>query len=305
MKATNYRKKVLYLMAQAGRPVEEIVTETNYSLSYVKQILGYIGPLVNPEVYKVRGRGAPLKGGKGSRLSPENQARREEMRRLRFEEKWPIRKIGEHYGISRERVRQIIGNSGAKCGGFNYRPALGDDQDLEWVQKTLGKTNAELATELGLSEITIGRYRHMYRHAVEPGCALGVGAKLEEWVSDRLWRKGIANKLMPVNHPFDILAGGNIRIDVKSTSSIRVPSNDRMVNPQYSFRVRKNRRDKADFYVLVIAETEDVFIVPASVVPASQECIVFAWPTERPEIAKWQNYHDAWDLIETALETAS
>ena len=35
----------------------------------------------------------------------------EEMVRLRFEEKWTIQKIGDNFGLSRERVRQIIGNT--------------------------------------------------------------------------------------------------------------------------------------------------------------------------------------------------
>lgn len=46
--------------------------------------------------------------------------RKEEMLKLRFENRWPLWKIAEEFGISRERVRQIIGNTGPRNGGFQY-----------------------------------------------------------------------------------------------------------------------------------------------------------------------------------------
>jgi DNA-directed RNA polymerase sigma subunit (sigma70/sigma32) len=44
--------------------------------------------------------------------SPEAIERIEEMKRLRFEEKWTLQQIADKYGICRERVRQLIGNTG-------------------------------------------------------------------------------------------------------------------------------------------------------------------------------------------------
>ncbi len=44
--------------------------------------------------------------------------RNKEMKRLRFEEHLTLQEIADKFGITRERVRQIIGNSGIKYGGF-------------------------------------------------------------------------------------------------------------------------------------------------------------------------------------------
>jgi len=46
------------------------------------------------------------------RSAAENE-RVEEMKILRFQENWTLKEIGKKYGITRERVRQLIGNSGA------------------------------------------------------------------------------------------------------------------------------------------------------------------------------------------------
>lgn len=41
-----------------------------------------------------------------------NETRAAEMKRLRYKEFWTLQMIADRYGISRERVRQIIGNTG-------------------------------------------------------------------------------------------------------------------------------------------------------------------------------------------------
>lgn len=46
--------------------------------------------------------------------TPEEIERVKEMKRLRFELKWTLQKIASQYGISRERVRQLIGNTGTR-----------------------------------------------------------------------------------------------------------------------------------------------------------------------------------------------
>jgi DNA-binding CsgD family transcriptional regulator len=292
------RKNMLLQMVRAGKPIEEIVAETGYSLAYASQIVSYVAPLLNPDVYRKQRR-----LGRGSCLSPENQDRRDEMRRLRFEERLSLQKISDRFGISRERVRQIIGNSGPKNGGFQFNQFYDTLCDPGWLAPRIDKTNREIAEELEVSVGSVSMYRGSSRHAIEPESVLGKGARAEEVVSDKLWRRGIPNKLMPVHHPYDILVGGQIKIDVKSAYKPSYPTNPSMVNPQYRFGVRSGKkREDADYYILIIVETEDYFIVPAKDVPIQQQSLTFCWPTERPEIGKWQNYHDAWDLIEDAIE---
>jgi DNA-directed RNA polymerase sigma subunit (sigma70/sigma32) len=48
-----------------------------------------------------------------ARLSKkESEDRINEMKRLRFEEKWTLKQIGMKFNLTRERVRQLIGNTG-------------------------------------------------------------------------------------------------------------------------------------------------------------------------------------------------
>jgi DNA-binding transcriptional regulator LsrR (DeoR family) len=51
---------------------------------------------------------------------PKALERINEMKRLRFVEEWTLQQIADKYGISRERVRQLIGNSGSRNSKFFY-----------------------------------------------------------------------------------------------------------------------------------------------------------------------------------------
>lgn len=50
--------------------------------------------------------------GRGKHRRPDRVIEIDEMRRLRFEEEYTIEEIGMLYGITRERIRQLIGNTG-------------------------------------------------------------------------------------------------------------------------------------------------------------------------------------------------
>lgn len=156
----------------------------------------------------------------------DREVRRTEMLSLRQSKKWTLQKIADKYGISRERVRQIIGNSGPKYDGIlvsKYNSKYSFLRDKNWQRRNADKTNKEISIELGVPQATISRFRGKIRHSVEPDSLVGVGAYWEEWVSDHLRKMGIQNELMPFKHPFDILAAGYIRIDVKSSTECYPP----------------------------------------------------------------------------------
>jgi len=79
--------------------------------------------------------------------NPETEARYDEMYRLRYEKKWTLKRIGEHYGITRERVRQIIGNTG----GLRVAEDL-VDKNLATIIRlwTEGKSFAQISRETGV-----------------------------------------------------------------------------------------------------------------------------------------------------------
>jgi hypothetical protein len=124
------------------------------------------------------------------------------------------------------------------------------------------------------------------------------GQDAEIYVSKMLDEVGIPNELMPVHHSFDIKTWGDIRIDVKSSFSPRVY--ERHNNPRWGFNIASKKRGRyCDFFVLVIYPSKDCFIVPFDVVGENADTIFFCWPSDRPEIGKYQQYQNRWDLILT------
>ena len=232
---------------------------------------------------------------KGSnRRSAEQIERICEMRKLR-DNGATIQAIGNIYGISRERVRQLIGNTG-------YAAATvikNERQNIVNINKDL--TTPELAEKLGVS--TRGFARN-YHHPVAGDGPAARGNQAEVRAAEILRHNGFMPELMPLHHPFDMLINGSIRIDVKSTyKPLRSPSR-KNTSPMWTFHVKQDTRHKCDFYFCMIAETEDIFIIPSKDVPDNMDNITFCFPTERPELSKWQNYQDAYDLIWAALEAA-
>lgn len=85
-----------------------------------------------------------------------------EMKRLRFEEHLSIREIGERFGISRERVRQLIGNTGWYVLGhkdINNKKKV----RLDAVIETLRKKGFVVAKDLSKVDQSLIVNRHKVR----------------------------------------------------------------------------------------------------------------------------------------------
>ena len=171
----------------------------------------------------------------------------------------------------------------------------------KYILNSPEKTNGELAGELGLTKQTISKIRGQTRHALKPNGKTYTGAIWEEYISSKLTQIGIKNELMPFRHPFDILAEGHIRIDVKAAATPQPPSPfpippDRSIS--YVFGIKGDyKRDDADFYICIVTPTKDIFVIPANEVPHNQHHITFSWPINERRPTKWHKFHNRFDLI--------
>jgi hypothetical protein len=204
---------------------------------------------------------------------------------LRFDKLWTLKNIGDKYGITKERVRQILGNTGAMC-------------NVERNKKISNstKSNGELAKIHNLSVNTVSQLRNgEVRHEVNGGNVQS-GYRIENYVSKTMKNVNIPNTLMPNSHPFDMIAFDNIKIDVKGCLTPQYVKG--CVNPRWGFSMDTQRRGKyCDFFICVIWDTKDCFIIPFDVVGIDAIRIYFCWPTNRPQIGKYQKYLNRWDLL--------
>jgi len=217
-----------------------------------------------------------------------DKTRAQEMLHLRKEDFLSLREIGEKYGISRERVRQIIGNNSLD----------------EWVTPfmryfkfhpdTSQYTNTELARELNCNVATVNKYRRGQIHLCESE-RINTSLKWVGWASNKLFELGMPNRIMFFHSPYQLHAYNNAKIIVCVAATPRSAPSLRNTSPQWGFSVRANER-KADFFFLVIAPYEAVFIIPYDKIH-NTERVAFCYPTLRPTLFKWGAYQDAYHLI--------
>lgn len=177
------------------------------------------------------------------------QARAEEIKRLRYSEKMTLQEIADMYSLSRERVRQILGNSG---GGYKT------ERISNFILTHPEMTNNQLSNKIGIGRGAISKYRSQQRHAISDG-ALKIGIDAENVVSEKLKELGVNHELMPHHHPFDILTLDGKRIDVKCSTKKYIVKRNK--SEFYRFKIDKKKRGNyADFFVMYIVP-ENVFLV--------------------------------------------
>lgn len=226
-------------------------------------------------------------------------ARTDEVRRLRYDQKWTLAEIGKKLGISRERVRQILGNT-----GYGFKRSV----EKEIAINSPDLTTAELADILEIPKSSVSSYRRGIRHRIDLTSSAGVGSLWEERAAERLNSLGYATELQPHGAPFDILVNGKCRIDVKvCLKQNHSPSLVYIKSPLWGFSIRENRND-TDFYIFIIGPTEDFFVVPSTETPDARlykSGVRFVWPTSRPTMGKYQKFHNRFDLIDEWLVAAA
>jgi hypothetical protein len=221
-----------------------------------------------------------------------------EMLELRYGQKWTLDKIGIKFGISRERVRQILGNTGY-MGESRVDPRKARRSvQIEEIKASMSpdKTNQEVIDETGLPESLISSLRAGTRHAIKDGKASD-GMQVENKVSATLTDNGIKNKLMPNKHHHDIELPDGRRVEVKARLATiqRTPEG----KEKYHFTLVKNgaARERAEFFVLV--SPYDTFVVPSCEIPDKTVAIDFCYPetdSGRRKSKYWQ-YRNRFDLL--------
>lgn len=209
--------------------------------------------------------------------------RTDQMQELRYKHKWTIEKIGKFFNISRERVRQLIGNTGR----ITQRDKASRMLDL--YESNKGLSNAQLGRLLGIKSVS--KYRNGERHNIDGSGYPKIGADTEELVSERLSYLGIGHKLMPYAHPFDILLDTGSRVDVKSAEPISLRF---YLFPCYTFHTKVIEKGHyCDFFILVLRDLTDFFVVPFK---DAKDCIRFSYP-QYGYPSKWLKYHNRFDFL--------
>lgn len=163
-------------------------------------------------------------------MSVEKKARNTEMKRMRFEDCATLKVIGDRYGISHQRVRQLVGPT-PKGMGISWTKELIAQTDISDM------TRADIDDLPGVNQIWLKHFAKN-RHGIKPGdSGIFKGTETEKLVSELLIENGIAHRLMPHMHPFDILLDNGIKIDVKGASTKQHPRSQK--TPFYGIEIRK------------------------------------------------------------------
>jgi transcriptional regulator with XRE-family HTH domain len=210
----------------------------------------------------------------------------EEMKRLRKEKNWSLDKIGVFFGISRQRVFQILGKDG------NYFTSYHTEKARDFLSLDQSKTTSEIRKETGKINVNW----HGLRHKLD-GKSQKLGAEIEVFISDLLKKKGIPNNLTN-GRKVDIVLGNGKTIEVKSRSKTHA---NKFSENFYYFPVLRNSEKKADFYILVILKQDEkaVFVIPRNEVP-EHGGIGFVYPP-RKNSKNWVVYKDRFDLLTQEL----
>lgn len=233
----------------------------------------------------------------------EDKERTKEIRELRFKQKWTLNKIAIFFGVSRERIRQIVGNSG-NIGRNKVLPKVARrimaDKELQ-DKISLEDTNKEVIEKLGISNGVIFRLRRGTRHA-HASEQTAYGMSIEEEVSRILISHGIENKLMPTNHPYNIELADGRRVEVKSRKSTIMRTESGKQNFYFSLfhdSKRNNKAsDRAEFFILVLPNDYGLFVVPSCKIPERTKGISFCYPEgEGTRKSKFWQYRDRFDLL--------
>lgn len=215
----------------------------------------------------------------------------QEMRRQRFEEKLTLQEIADlHGGISRERVRQLIGNTSEL---IQVTPAK---TRKNWIVYGENKhlSNSKLRSIMGIGQGRLFNYRksEKIRHDVEGG-SIKIGYEAENLASKKLFSIDIKHTLTPTSHSFDILLENGSRVDVKSSNPM---NSSKCVSPEYTFKTGKyTKGDYCDFLILVLRDVKEFFVVPTK---KAGGIIRFCWPgPDHGKRSKWLEYYNRFDLL--------
>ncbi len=196
-----------------------------------------------------------------------------------------LQEIADVYSISRERVRQIIGNTGKS---FLRTFAVAK---LKSVEYSFDTTRDDIKNN-------IKRFKGMFlkKLATIPHKIKSVGQDAEIIVSEKLKDLGLENSLMRTGYIFDILLDNGIKIDVKASYKKGYTSK-KQKSGMYSFHVQKQRKgDYCDFFICYIPDHNIFFVIPNCEINYV-ESLYIPWPITSRNWTPWAEYKDRFDLL--------
>jgi hypothetical protein len=219
-------------------------------------------------------------------MAKELTERNEEIKRLRFEEGKTLQEISELFGVSRERIRQIV-------------PDTGSDFISKWTETKVSEFDLSKINNIHDLPGSVTVWRKLwgkYRHDAKSG-TVKEGQHFEEVASSILYEMGFENTLMPNAHPFDILLKSGKKIDVKhSDYDVSCLESQGCVSPTYRISNMKYGKDCDFFFIFIPYKDQYVhFIVPSSEITTSDVRIIFPSMGRKP--SKWTTYLYRFDLL--------
>lgn len=222
--------------------------------------------------------------------------RKQEMTVLHFEQGWTMQQIADIFGISRERVRQIIGNSNDARRKLTEKILL---QDME--NKTTSEIKDSVFDKIRRPIVKVLDEKIALQHHLpdRTGRSTGLinGINAENNVANILQVNGFNVELMPFGHPFDLLVNGK-KVDVKYSSSLSMPPRGK--TPFYRFAIRKNiKPNSCDFFIFSVFDSNKLWIIPNSKLPNVNMVYItknlshHSWKQSK----RWDEYINRFELL--------
>lgn len=223
------------------------------------------------------------------------EERKNEMHLLHFQNGWTMQEVGDKFGISRERVRQIIGNSRGARRKLTEALALSSNSAWTSTQSLINLANRLVNRPV---KSVVRKKIASVHHLPKTGGYLFSGIVAENRISEKLTENGVKHQLMPIRHPFDILTESGKRIDVKST--LKTWNTPRGKTPFYRFAINKHRKEACDYFILFYTPEEKMWIIPANLMPKVNTVYIStdindrSWDTSN----RWNEWVNRFDLLQ-------
>jgi len=196
-----------------------------------------------------------------------------EIERLRFIDRLSLQEIGNRFGISRQRVLQILGSTGKMA--MDLEDKINSIPDLYTL--SVAEVTEIIGCDPGYTHQALNNYSNYSTYNIN------VLRKLKEMgISFTRLSKGV------------ILINGKHKVKI-SQAGTTCKTSPKIDSPQYHFNNRT--KENLDFFIFYISTTEDFFIIPFNLI-ADRMDIYFCWPTKRLSLGKFQQFHNRFDLLE-------
>lgn len=234
--------------------------------------------------------------------------RRKAIADMRYEYRMTLEEIGRHFGVSRERVRQILELVKDEREGVinEFGLSARTINNKKWLEEHFHLTNNEIAQKTGFDSNTVSKKRVRQFHAAD-GYNQSVHYDAVMLTCDKLRMYNIKFKTQGRYVPQDIVAIGKRKAHLAVSGSTKPKTSPTTMaatsTTVYRFNVapKLDNREKLDFFIFVTmieGEENHFFVIPRERMTQSiKSQICISYPAKRKAYNRLEIYHDRWDLI--------